>query len=95
MVSDGCFRQVEFAGVLAGARAPAAARAVVDFLLSPPVQEDIPLNMFVYPALSTAPVPDVFTRFTQVPPAPATMDPQLIRDNRDRWIEEWTDIVLR
>jgi thiamine transport system substrate-binding protein len=95
MVADGCFRQIEFAGVLTGARAPAAARAVVDFLLSMTVQEDIPLNMFVYPALSTARVPDAFTRFTQVPPAPATMDPEQIRDNRDRWIEEWTDIVLR
>jgi thiamine transport system substrate-binding protein len=68
---------------------------VVDFLLSPAVQEDIPLNMFVYPASSSARVPDAFSQYTQVPPEPATLDPQQIGDNRDRWIEEWTDIVLR
>jgi thiamine transport system substrate-binding protein len=92
---DGCFRQIEFAGVLAGARAPGAARAVVDFLLSPAVQEDIPLTMFVYPASSAAQLPEAFTQFTQVPAEPGTLDPALIGANRDRWIEEWTDTVLR
>ncbi|MFM7213140.1 MAG: thiamine ABC transporter substrate binding subunit, partial [Actinomycetota bacterium] len=45
-MTDGCYRQVEFAGVLAGAAQPEAARKVVDWLLSPEVQADIPLSMF-------------------------------------------------
>jgi thiamine transport system substrate-binding protein len=92
---DGCYRQVEFAGVLAGTPEPALARALVDFLLSRPVQEDIPLNMFVFPANTTAALPDIFRVFAELPPHPVTMDPATIAANRDRWIEEWTQTVLR
>jgi thiamine transport system substrate-binding protein len=92
---DGCYRQVEFAGVLAGTPEPILARALVDFLLSQPVQEDIPLNMFVSPALTTAALPDIYRTFAQVPADPVTMDPATIAANRDRWIEEWTQTVLR
>ena len=92
---DGCYRQVEFAGVLAGTPEPVLARALVDFLISRPVQEDIPLNMFVFPALTAAALPDVFRVFAELPTDPAQMDPATIAANRDRWIEEWTQIVLR
>ncbi len=92
---DGCYRQVEFAGVLAGTSQPDLARALVDFLISKPVQEDIPLNMFVFPALTSAALPDVFRAFAELPEDPVTMDPAVIAANRDRWIEEWTQIVLR
>jgi thiamine transport system substrate-binding protein len=92
---DGCYRQVEFAGVLTGTPQPELARALVDFLLSQPVQEDIPLNMFVFPALTAAALPDVFRVFAELPDDPAQMDPATIAANRDRWIEEWTQIVLR
>ena len=33
VMTDRCFRQVEYAGVLAGTKHPPAARAVVDWLL--------------------------------------------------------------
>jgi thiamine transport system substrate-binding protein len=92
---DGCYRQVEFAGVLTGTPEPALARALVDFLLSRHVQEDIPLNMFVFPANTTATLPDIFRVFAELPPHPATMDPATIAANRDRWIEEWTQTVFR
>jgi thiamine transport system substrate-binding protein len=95
IITDGCFRQIEFAGVLAGTDAPDAARALVDFLLSTEVQEDIPLNMFVFPALESARLPQVFEQFAELPPEPVSMDPTTIGANRDRWIEEWTDTVLR
>ncbi len=92
---DGCYRQVEFAGVLTGTPEPTLARALVDFLVSRPVQEDIPLNMFVSPALATAVVPDIYRAFNELPADPVTMDPAIIATNRDRWIEEWTQTVLR
>ena len=92
---DGCYRQVEFAGVLAGTPEPVLARQLVDFLLSQPVQEDIPLNMFVFPSNTTAALPDIFRAFAEVPANPVTMDPATVAANRDRWIEEWTQTVLR
>ena len=46
---DSCFRQVEFAGVLKGTEHAAAARKLVDFMLSARFQADMPLQMFVFP----------------------------------------------
>jgi thiamine transport system substrate-binding protein len=94
VVTDSCFRQVEYAGVLSGTEVPEAAAALVDFMLSPTFQNDIPLNMFVFPAASDAELPTEFVEFTQLPNEPLSLDPNEIDANRDRWIDEWTSIVL-
>jgi thiamine transport system substrate-binding protein len=93
--TDGCYRQVEFAGVLDGTPYPDLARQLVDYLLSPGVQQEIPLDMFVYPVLPQVEVPLVFREHTVAPVDPVTLDPAVIAVNRDRWIEEWTQTVLR
>jgi thiamine transport system substrate-binding protein len=95
VMTDGCFRQVEYAGVLRGTRNPQAARAVVDFLLSPEVQADVPLSMFVDPAVPGTPLPQVFTDFAAVPSDPLTLDPALIDKNRSAWIDAWDEVTLR
>ena len=46
------------------------------------------------PASLQTPAPDQAQPAAQ-PTQPATMDPLLISVNRDRWIEEWTQAVLR
>lgn len=89
-----CFRQVEYAGVLAGAENPDGARQVVDWLLSPEVQADIPESMYVYPVDSSVELPDSWTRFAPQPEDPATVDPALVSEKRDTWIQQWTDTVL-
>jgi len=90
-----CFRQVEFAGVLRGSRHEAEAGQLVDFLLSERFQQELPLNLFVYPARSGVALPDVFTRFAVAPEQPLTLDPTTIAANRERWQDQWTTIVLR
>ncbi len=94
-VLDGCYRQIEFAGVLAGTEARDLARAFIDFLLSKEVQEEIPLQMFVYPVRSDAVLPDLFQDHAQVAPDPLTLPYETIGRDRQRWVEEWSDIVLR
>jgi thiamine transport system substrate-binding protein len=93
VVTAGCFRQVEYAGVMAGTDSEEAARRLVDFMLSARFQEDVPLNMFVFPASQSAALPDVFVRYTTLPSDPLTMDPRRIDANRERWIDEWASIV--
>ncbi|MFQ5948990.1 MAG: thiamine ABC transporter substrate binding subunit [Acidimicrobiia bacterium] len=95
VIVDGCFRQIEFAGILAGTDAEEVGGELIDFMLSRRFQEDIPLNMFVFPANRDAALPSVFVEHTTIPEAPLTVDPVLIEQNRERWIEEWTSIVLR
>lgn len=92
---DTCFRQVEFAGILHGTRHQAAAAALVDFMVSNTFQQDMPLNMYVFPVRRGTPLPDVFTRFAQVAPHPFQVPADEIGRNRDTWIREWTDAVLR
>lgn len=90
-----CFRQIEFVGVLRGAQQPEAARALVDFMLSRPFQEDIPLHMFVYPANSHATLPLVFVQHSVMATEPALLDPDTIAAQREVWIEAWQAVVLR
>ena len=95
VVESSCFRQVEAAGILRGAGNEEGARALVDFLLSLPFQEDMPLQMFVFPVRPDADLPKAFARFAVVPERPLELPPEEIGANRDRWIREWTDVVLR
>jgi thiamine transport system substrate-binding protein len=90
----GSFLQVEFAGVLKGTRQRALAERFIDFLMSKRFQEDMPLQMFVYPVLPDAALPDVFTQFAQLPSQPVSLPPDQIDQNRDQWIDMWTKLVL-
>jgi thiamine transport system substrate-binding protein len=91
----GSFLQTEFAGILKGTQRRALAERFIDFMLSKPFQEDIPLQMFVYPVLPGAALPDVFTKFAQAPEQPIAVAPEQIDQNREQWIDAWTKIVLR
>ena len=90
-----CFRQVEFVGILKGTENRALAEKFVDFMLGQTFQEDIPLNMFVFPANEQAALPQAFTDWAQIPDQPADLSPDEIAANRDAWIEAWTEVVLR
>jgi thiamine transport system substrate-binding protein len=90
-----CFRQIEFVGILAGTQNRALAEKFVDFMLDVQFQEDIPLQMFVYPVNQNATLPPEFVTWAQVADQPASLDPALIAANRDRWIAEWTETVIR
>ncbi len=92
---DTCFRQVELVGVLKGTKHAAAARQLVDFMLSTRFQEDLPLSMFVFPVREGAKLPDVFVKYAQVAPRPFELPPAEIGAQRDRWIDQWTATVLR
>jgi thiamine transport system substrate-binding protein len=95
VVADTCFRQVEFAGVLRGTEHEEEARELVDFLAGERFQQEIALNLFVYPARTDVALPDAFTRFSVVPAEPLTVEPAQITARREEWVDEWTQIVLR
>ena len=91
---DSCFRQIEFAGILAGTEHRAEAQALIDFMLTPTFQEDVPLNMFVFPALEAATLPAEFAEFAEIANDPQTIEPAVIEANRDAWVDRWVEIVL-
>jgi len=90
-----CFRQVEYAGILKGTKQQPLAQKFIDFMLDTRFQEDLPLQNFVYPVNRSAVLPAEFTLYAQVPAEPASLDPEVIAANRDKWIQAWTEVVLR
>lgn len=93
VVEATCFRQVEFAGVLAGTEAPDEARALVDFLISERFQTEVPLNLFVFPVNGDVELASEFVDFATIPDTSLSLDPALIAENRSDWIDRWTEIV--
>ena len=59
-----CFRQIEFAGILKGTQNRDLAEKWIDFMLSVPYQEDLPLNQFVYPINPQAKLPEAFVKWS-------------------------------
>ena len=94
-VENGCYRQVEYAGILRGAHNEKGARALVDFMLSQRFQADVPGSMFVYPVREGVPLPKPFVRYAVVPEDPLELPAEEVDANRDRWVARWTDIVVR
>lgn len=91
----GTFRQIEFVGIVAGTARMDAAQQFVDFMLDVRFQEDIPLQMFVYPVNSAAALPELFVKFGETPNDPAVVDPAAIEANREAWIAAWTEVMVR
>ncbi|MEA4812278.1 MAG: thiamine ABC transporter substrate-binding protein [Anaerolineaceae bacterium] len=90
-----CWRQIEFAGILKGTKNRAAAEKFIDFMLSLPFQEDMPMQMFVYPVVAGAKLPAEFTKASQVPAAPSSLAPEIIAKNRTNYIDAWMKLMSK
>lgn len=89
------YRQVEAAGILAGTDNVEAAQRFIDFMLSTQFQEDIPLNMYVYPVVDDATLPGVFEQYAQTPTPEqiALLPPEEVEANLSDWLDAWTQVV--
>ena len=94
-VTFGAFRQVEYAGVLKGAKQAVLAQQFVEFMMSNDFQNDMPLQMFVYPASQTATMPELYTKYAAMPGIKTQLDAKTIASNRDAWLTQWDTIVLQ
>lgn len=92
VLPDTCYRQIEFAGVLAGAAEPDAARAFIEFMLGEAFQQDLPDQMYVYPVVRGTTVSEVFAKYTTSVPEPLTLPFAEVAANRERWIAQWASV---
>jgi thiamine transport system substrate-binding protein len=92
---DTCFRQVEYAGVLAGADNPEGAEALIDWMLSDEVQSALPESMYVFPVMPDATIPADWAEFAPQPTDPYEVSPDEIAAHREEWLTDWTDVVSR
>jgi thiamine transport system substrate-binding protein len=88
---DEGFRQTEFIGVLAGARNPEGAAALIEFLLGESFQKTMTELMYVYPVNPNATIPAEWTEFG--PAAKSTIGEDLsISTHREKWQSKWSEI---
>jgi thiamine transport system substrate-binding protein len=88
---DECFRQIEYVGILAGAKNTTGAKALIEFLLAEPFQSTMPGLMYVSPVNPDTTVPDEWSKYG--PPANSTIGEDLdIQSNRSSWQDKWSAI---
>jgi thiamine transport system substrate-binding protein len=92
---DTCFRQVEYAGVLKGAKNPAGAKAFIDFMTQKSFQRALPDFMYVYPVDRAVALPADWARYAKTAPEPYSVPPAEIAENRSTWLSQWSDITTR
>lgn len=92
---DTCFRQVEYAGVLAGAANPKNTQKFIDFMLTKSFQTALPDNMYVYPVDTTVALPTGWAEWAPTAPEPVEVSAADISSNRAEWLREWRDLTTR
>jgi thiamine transport system substrate-binding protein len=95
VITAGCYRQVEGAGILQGTEHQDEAEQLIDLLLSEAFQADVPLSMFVYPVRKGIELPAEFVAHAVAPEQVAELSPEAVGANRAEWTDTWTDLVLR
>lgn len=93
-LKGGVFRQVEGAAVLKGAKQPALAMKLVSYLQSADVQQTLPAEMWVYPAVKGTPLPKVF-EFAQTPPKYDAPSAKQMAEKQKQWVSRWMKVVLK
>ena len=84
-----CFRQTEYAGVLANAKNAAGAKRLVHFLTTSKFQRDIPATMYMYPQAKVA-IPSGWAKWGK--PASSTLGEKVNFANRKDWLKSWNEI---
>lgn len=90
-ILDGCFRQTEYAGVLAKAKNPVGAQLLIKFMLSKSFQSTIPESMYVYPIVKSTQLPADWAKWATVAETPLGADLD-INANRKAWLTAWSNI---
>ncbi|AIF68619.1 ABC transporter substrate-binding protein [Palaeococcus pacificus DY20341] len=91
--SEGNYMQIEGAGIIKGAKHKELAKKFIEFMLTEEFQSAIPTNQWMYPANPNVKLPEVFEYATK-PEKSANPDPKYIAENFDRWIKEWTALMV-
>jgi thiamine transport system substrate-binding protein len=90
-IDDGCFRQIEYAGVLKNAKNKSAAEKLVKFLTEKTFQQSLPDSMYVYPVDTSVELPEAWAKWA--PAATKPVGEELnISANRKTWLDKWSAI---
>lgn len=90
-LSQECFRQIEYAGVIANSDNEPGARALIEFLRGDSFQRSVPEAMYVYPSVAGTALPETWAKYAL--PAESTIGSDLdIAKDRAGWLASWSTI---
>ncbi|WP_279488871.1 thiamine ABC transporter substrate binding subunit [Aeromonas veronii] len=90
---EGHYRQVEVAAKLKSAKQEKLADQFLQFMVSPPFQNEIPTGNWMYPVIDT-PLPKGFEQMITVA-KPLAFSSDEVAANRKGWIREWLQAVTQ
>lgn len=90
-IASTCYRQVEYAGVLTGAKNPEGAKKFVEFMMTPTVQEAISSVTYMHPYAGQA--PEALVKFGALSDQSARLEPATIAQKSANWLREWQAAV--
>ena len=89
--------QIEGIGIVASSNNTQEARTFVDWFLSPTIQEEIPLNNWMYPANENAVLPEVYQYAIEIDQVNLINDLftyEEIKNNYVDWLLTWQEIMI-
>ncbi|MEN9749842.1 MAG: hypothetical protein RL149_920 [Actinomycetota bacterium] len=86
---DSCYRQTEYAGVLAGANYKDGAIQFVEFLKSVEFQQSLPGSMYVYPVADGVEMPESWAKFAPAAEQPVGQELD-VNAGREAWLKAWS-----
>ncbi|UCB46594.1 MAG: thiamine ABC transporter substrate-binding protein, partial [Spirochaetota bacterium] len=66
----------------------------IDFIITEDFQSEIPLTNWMYPINPKVKTPDSF-RYAPKPEKSLSLDPEEIKENQERWIRQWLQMITR
>jgi len=91
---DGYYRQIEGVGIVKGAKHRALAEKFIDFMLTDEFQQEIPLTQWVFPVNPHVELPKSFDYAAKTDTFLA-LDPQVIAQRYDVWLNAWTELFAQ
>ena len=92
-LNNTAYVQIEGAGIVKGAKHPELAKEFINFLISKEAQEKLPLTQWMFPVNNEVQLPKCFS-YALKPENPVKLSPEEIAQNTDKWIKEWTAIMV-
>ncbi|WP_026459630.1 thiamine ABC transporter substrate-binding protein [Schaalia suimastitidis] len=93
-MSQTCYRQVEYAGVLAGAKDANGAAQFIEYMLTPEVQAAISEVTYMFPTVEGAQAPENLVTFGPLSPTPVMIPADDVAANAEVWLRTWQSTVI-
>lgn len=89
---QGHVAQIEVAAISKFTKQPKLAKQFLEFLISKPAQEIIPVTNWMLPVIDGVKLPEAFSEVIQT--KQLTLDTQLVNNSKSDWVREWRTAVV-